>query len=152
MPMLIIVTAREARELVQRSNQCENVLSINDNGFLNFDDSHRAKIQNLMELQFDDVNHSEIPTAPKLSHIEQIVVWAKVCESETALIHCNGSGARSTAAALITMVEWGYGAEHASTLVKTMRPTSQPNVLMLRLYGDRELIEAATSRFKLLRT
>jgi len=152
MPMLIIVTAREARELVERSNHCENVLSINDNGFLNFNDSHRKKIQNLMELQFDDVNHPEMPNSPKLSHIEQIAVWAKVCESETALIHCSGSGARSTAAALITMVEWGYGAEHASALVKTMRPTSQPNVLMLRLYGDRELMEAAIRRFNLLRT
>ncbi len=152
MPMLIIVTAREAKELVERSNHCENVLSINDNGFLNFNDNHRAKIHNLMELQFDDVNHPEMLTSPKLSHIEQIVVWAKVCESETALIHCNGSGARSTAAALITMVEWGYGAEHASALVKTMRPTSQPNVLMLRLYGNRELMEAAISRFNLIHT
>lgn len=150
--MLIIMTAREARELVERSNHCENVLSMNDTGFLNFTDEHRAKIHNLLELQFDDVVHPEIPNAPKLSHIEQIAVWARVCESETALIHCSGSDARSTAAALITLVEWGYRVEHASALVKTMRPTSQPNVLMLRLYGNRELLEAASTLFNLLRT
>jgi hypothetical protein len=33
-----------------------------------------------------------------------------------------------------------------------MRPTSQPNVLMLRLYGNRELLEAASTLFNLLRT
>ncbi len=148
--MLIIMSAREARELVARSNHCENVLSMNDMGFLNFTDDHRTKIHNLLELQFDDVVHPELPNAPKLSHIEQIMVWARVCESETALIHCDFGGARSTAAALITLVEWGYSAEHASALVKTMRPTAQPNVLMLRLYGHFELLEAASTRFNLV--
>jgi predicted protein tyrosine phosphatase len=147
MPMLILTTAKEARDLVDRSNHCENVLSINDTSFVNFTDAQKAKIHNLMELNFQDSEHPELVNAPRVQHIEAISVWAKLCESETALIHCNGTGSRSVAAALITMMEWGYGAEHASALVKTMRPNCHPNLLMLKLYGKPDLLEAASSRF-----
>lgn len=145
--MLILTTAREARELVDRSNHCENALSINDVGFVNFSDVQRQKIHNLLELNCQDVEHPHIANAPTLQTIEAICVWAKLCESENALLHCSGSGARSTSAGLITLMEWGYGADHAVALVKMMRPTVRPNLLMLKLYGKLELLEAVMGSF-----
>jgi len=147
--MLIIISPKEARDLVDRSNQCENVLSINDLSYVNFTDAQKSKIHNLLELQFQDVEQPSMMGAPKLENIDAIAVWAQVCESENAIIHCSGNGSRSVSAGLITMVEWGYGVDHASTMVKIMCPKAKPNLLMLHLYGNSDLIEAAVARFNL---
>lgn len=144
--MLIIAGYEETLDVFRQIQYCPNVLAINDPDIPSLYPEIKQQLDHYLELRFHDLSEPE-PDAvlPSSEDIEQIKQWAHACDSENALIHCGAGISRSTAAALITLCEWGYSVSHAVQTVLTRRPMADPNSRMLKLYGNPELEQALAS-------
>ena len=85
---------------------------------------------------FDTENDAELD-GPRIIHIQTITEFAKRIEpGSDVLIHCRMGVSRSTAAAMILLMEHGMTRDAALNEVKRVRPVADPNTLMLKLYQD----------------
>jgi predicted protein tyrosine phosphatase len=140
--VLIITGYYETLDIFREIKYCPNLLSILDPGIDSLKPQLEQYTDNYLELRFDDIiKEKEGLIAPQKKHIDQIIIWAKNCLTQNALIHCGAGISRSTAASLITMVEWGYTYEEAVRTLKELKPFAYPNQLMLQLYGNQDLFE-----------
>lgn len=138
--MLIITGYYETLDIFRKINYCENLLSINDPEVPSLQPQIGKFVENFVEVRFHDINKPEKDLlAPSIEQIEEIVGWANNCFSQNALIHCGVGTSRSTAAALITMCEWGDSVEKAVETLIILKPLACPNRLMLQLYGNQNL-------------
>ena len=97
----------------------------------------------LLRLTFDDIEEESVASimagyvAPSDDDIAQIVTFAQTIEpDDRVLIHCAQGISRSTAAAMIVLMERGATEDEALAEVKRIRLCARPNALMLAIYGE----------------
>jgi predicted protein tyrosine phosphatase len=75
-------------------------------------------------------------TLPTLEHIiDGLDHFRDIQESDTVLIHCHAGISRSTAFAILVLIQYGLSIEDAIQHVITIRPIAYPNELVIEL-GD----------------
>lgn len=94
-------------------------------------------VPHTLQLVFDDI---EAPYAayepPREGHVRRIIRFAEATQGERTLFHCHAGISRSTAAALITLLVDGRDVFDSIRWVRTIRPSANPNALMIRYYLD----------------
>lgn len=92
-----------------------------------------------LRLEMDDVTEpAGAPLAPSRGHIETLLRFVRGSDpSSSLLFHCMAGISRSTAAALIAMVENAPGHEaEAATLLREAAPHARPNRLMIAIADE----------------
>ena len=99
-----------------------------------------SKVPHLI-LTFDDIiRPREGEVCPTKEQIESILEFtADIKEGEKVLIHCHGGVSRSTAVAVIVLVQHGDSPGQALARVLQLRKQAWPNELIIK-FGD-ELLE-----------
>lgn len=96
----------------------------------------------VLRLRFHDcIEHMPLRSPPDAGHVAAIVQFGTRLRGHAAarvLIHCHMGISRSTAAAILLLVNHGHDPEAAVDHVAAIRPIAWPNLRMIEL-GDRLL-------------
>lgn len=147
--MITICAKKDLPELLTRE-KFDNILSINDPDRQTFWDLQRREkwkeklmnnAKNVLCLYFDDATPDSLDLfsnrlalhLPAKVHIEQIIDFAYTTRGKT-LVHCAMGISRSTAAAMIYLMEKGKTFSEAKAIILNIRPQAAPNPFMLKLY------------------
>lgn len=86
---------------------------------------------------FDDVDREMFGyTPPRIEQIDNILKFtANFQDGEKILVHCHAGRCRSTAIALLALVQHGMSEEEAMQEILKQRPKAWPNMLIVKL-GD----------------
>jgi predicted protein tyrosine phosphatase len=112
---------------------------INEIKTLTLDDHLR-----IIRQQIEDEKTIEVPLEgyqhPTLQNIENILEFSKTfTDTDKVLIHCHAGVSRSTAIAILVLIQHGMGIKEAFEKVYSIRDCMNPNVMIIN-YGD-ELLE-----------
>ena len=82
----------------------------------------------------DDIEHGRSNIAPDSKAIDTIIAFGRsLKEDDIVIIHCFAGISRSTAAALIIMVDKGFDPVEAGKFIRQIRPSAAPNRMLCRL-------------------
>lgn len=118
-----------------------HVVSILDPAYPDPDDFQRYRAHRRVVWRFDDVvevgNGFAAPTVQNVQAVLDLGRELAAEPVEQLLIHCHAGVSRSTATAVILMVQHNPGHEaRAFAELAALRPRSWPNALMLRIADD----------------
>jgi len=137
--MHLTITNRYEAERLLKEESWDALISIGD---LWPPVGHR-RVNRRIRLTFDDITCESMASImagympPTEADVRQIVEFARRIEDgDRVLIHCAQGISRSTAAAMIVLMERGATEDEALAEVKRIRLCARPNALMLAIYGE----------------
>lgn len=137
--MRLTITNRYEAERLLKEESWDALISIGDS----WPPVGHRRVNRRIRLTFDDIERESIASImagyvpPTEADVRQIVEFAlQIKDGDRVLIHCAAGISRSTAAAMIVLMERGATEDEALAEVKRIRPCAQPNALMLAIYGE----------------
>lgn len=111
---------------------------INTDGSANpfFGPGHKVFVMDDLESIREECHRPGMQHAPNMNDIKSILEFTGTfAEGDNILIHCHAGLCRSTAVAVLALVQHGFTPEEAMAKVIEIRPKAWPNKLIIRL-GD----------------
>lgn len=136
--MHLTITNRYEAERLLKEEPWDALISIGDP----WPPVGHRRVNRRIRLTFDDIEQESMASImagyvpPTEADVRQIADFARqLKDGDRVLIHCAARISRSTAAAMIVLMERGMGQGEALAEVKRIRPRARPNALMLAIYG-----------------
>lgn len=116
----------------------KTVSIVNSTGIANpsFGEGHQVFVFDDLESEKEECHRAGMRHAPKMKDILNVLQFTETfTNDDNVLIHCHAGLCRSTAVAILTLVQHGASPEEAMNKVLEVRPQAWPNKLVIRL-GD----------------
>jgi len=101
-----------------------------------FGPGHKVFIMDDLESEKEQCHRPGMQHAPTMNDIRSILEFTETfTDNDKILIHCHAGLCRSTAVAVLALIQHGFTSEEAMNKVLEVRPQAWPNKLIIRL-GD----------------
>lgn len=124
------ITVTNILDSIYIEHSYSHIIRLLDPNVVKRNTDKNCHVEHFFDMSVDSIN------SPKLEQIKSILDFSKnLKDNDTLLVHCHSGISRSTAIAILVLIQHGYSIDHAFKYIHDQVPHMDPNELILK-HGD----------------